>query len=163
MTQVSEPAAGGYRVKGWHVGAGISAFFALVFVFDGYFTWLAFKTFPGEVSTTPYEDGLAYNRTLAQGEAQARLGWRAMASAEQGLAVLEFEGPNGRPVEGLTISATLIRPATDSGRLTPAFKEAAPGRYEAPTGRIAGAWDLTAVATDAQGRTFRAQRRLTWP
>ncbi|MCW5759840.1 MAG: FixH family protein, partial [Phenylobacterium sp.] len=75
MSAADTPARPG--IRGWHVLAGVSAFFAVIIAVDASFAVLAIRTFPGQVSVTPYEDGLLYNRHIAQLEAQARLGWRA--------------------------------------------------------------------------------------
>lgn len=150
-------------IRGWHVLAGVSAFFAVVIGVDATFTVLAVRTFPGQVSVTPYEDGLLYNRRIARLEAQARLGWRAAAAAEPGQVALTFVDRSGRPLTGLRIAGTLERPATEAGRIHLAFDEVAPGRYAAPTGGIIGAWDLTAEAKAPSGGDFLAERRLTWP
>ena len=162
---VIRPAAGapGFRITGWHVLAGVAAFFAVVIGVDVLFTVLAVRTFPGQVSVTPYEDGLLYNRRIAQADAQAALGWRAAAGAEPGVVVVAVRDAESRPLGGLTVSGRLQRPATEAGRRQVRFLETAPGRYEATTGSISGAWDLTAEAVDAQGRRFVAERRLTWP
>lgn len=152
----------GFRLRGWHVGAGVCAFFAVVIGVDTAFTVMALRSHPGQVSVTPYEDGLLYNRHIAQMEAQARLGWRAAASAEPGRAVLEFRDPDGAAVSGLSLTATLKRPATEAGQLAPRFRETAPGRYEAAVGDVRGAWDLAAEARNAQGSVFATERRLTW-
>ena len=149
-------------LRGWQVGAGICAFFAVVIGVDTTFTVMALRSHPGEVSVTPYEDGLLYNRHISQMAAQSRLGWRASAAAEPGQVALEFRDAAGAPVTGLTIDASLKRPATETGRLAPRFRETAPGRYEAPTGAISGAWDLAATAQDARGERFETERRLTW-
>lgn len=156
-----EPRAG-FRLNGWHVLAMVVAFFAVVIGVDTTFTVMALKTFPGEVSVTPYEDGLLYNRHIAQLEAQARLGWRAAAAAEPGQVVLTFVDRDRRPLSGLAITGKLERPATETGRIDLRFEEAAPGRYVAAAGRIDGAWDLTANAKGATGGSFVAERRLTW-
>jgi nitrogen fixation protein FixH len=153
----------GFTIRGWHVLAGITAFFAVVVGVDATFTVLALRTFPGQVSVTPYEDGLLYNRRIAQLEAQERLGWRAAAAAEPGQVRLEFRDRDGGPLSGLAIVGRLERPATEAGRISLKFVEASPGRYIAPAGRIAGAWDLTADAKGASGGAFLAERRLTWP
>lgn len=153
----------GFRVTGWHVLAGVCAFFAVVIGVDALFTVLALRTFPGQVSVTPYEDGLLYNRRIAQVQAQAALGWRAAATTEPGVVVLFVQDAQGQPLRGLAVSGRLQRPATEAGRRQPKFVETAPGRYEAATGAIGGAWDLTAEALDARGRRFVAERRLTWP
>lgn len=152
-----------FEVRGWHVLVGVSAFFAVVFAVDVGFTVMAIRTFPGQVSVTPYEDGLLYNRHIAQVEAQERLGWRAAAGAEAGQVALRFQDRAGRPLTGLTIVGRLERPATEAGRLDLRFVEVGDGRYVAPTGRIAGAWDLTAHARGPSGGSFLAERRLSWP
>ena len=152
-----------FEVRGWHVLAGVSAFFAIVGAVDAGFTVMAIRTFPGQVSVTPYEDGLLYNRHIAQMEAQDRLGWNATADAEAGQVALAFQDREGRPLSGLTLTGRLERPATEAGRIVLRFAEAEPGRYLAPTGRVSGAWDLTAQAQGATGGSFVAERRLTWP
>lgn len=150
------------RMTGWHVLAAIVLFFAVVMGVDGVFTVMAVKTFPGAVSVTPYEDGLIYNRRIAQVEAQAKLGWRAAAAAKPGVVVLQVKDREGQPVRGLAASGKLERPATETGRVHLRFTETAPGTYEAPAGAIAGAWDMTAEARDAKGQLFTAERRLSW-
>lgn len=160
MTAMDTPARPGLR--GWHVGAGVCAFFAVVIGVDATFTVMALRSHPGEVSVTPYEDGLLYNRHISQMEAQSRLGWRASAVSEPGRIVLEFRDAADAPVTGLSLTATLKRPATETGKRAPRFRETAPGRYEAATGAISGAWDLAATAQDARGSRFETERRLTW-
>jgi nitrogen fixation protein FixH len=161
MSQAHAPS--GFRLTGWHVLAMIVGFFATVIAVDVTFTVLAVRTFPGEVSVTPYEDGLLYNRTLAQLAAQEKLGWRAAAAAEAGQVIVELRDRGGAPLSGLTLSGKLERPATEAGRKQLAFREVRPGLYAAAPGGLAGTWDLTAVATDGRGRRFEAERRLTWP
>ncbi len=156
------PAESGFRIRGWHVLAGMIGFFAVVIGVDVVFSVIAIRTFPGQVSVTPYEDGLLYNRKIAQLSAQERLGWRAAAAAEPGAVVVEMRDADGRPLSGLTVGGRLERPATEAGRIVLAFREASAGRYVARPGRLAGAWDLTAQAVDPQGRRFDAERRLTW-
>lgn len=160
----SEPdaVATGFQVKGWHVAAGVTAFFAVVITVDVSFAVLAYRTHPGQVSVTPYEDGLLYDRHIAQLQAQARLGWRATAQPRPGQLVLTYADASDRPIEGLTISARLERPATETGRITLKFRATAPGRYEASVGQLRGAWDLTTEARTRGNVAFIAERRLTW-
>ena len=156
------PASPRSGLIGWHFLAMIVSFFVVVVTVDGAFAFLALKTHPGEVSVTPYEDGLLYNRHIAQMDAQAQLGWRAAAGVEQGRLIFDVRDRTGRPLSHLAIAGKLERPATEAGRITPRFSEIAPGRYEADTRGLAGTWDLTASATDGQGHVFIAERRLTW-
>lgn len=157
------PSTPRFEVKGWHVFAGVSAFFAVIIAVDIVFMALALRTFPGQVSVTPYEDGLLYNRHIAQMDAQDRLGWRVSAESQAGSVVLTFQDRAGAPVGDLIVKGRLERPATEAGRMNLRFTEVAPGRYAAPTGNASGTWDLTAEAHGPQGATFQAERRLTWP
>lgn len=162
MTDLS--AHSGFRLGGWHVLAIIVGFFAVVFAVDAGFVVFAYRTFPGQVSSTPYEDGVAYNRKLAQMAAQARLGWTPVASVTADGAVrVEVRDAAGAPVRGLSLVGRLERPATEAGRLKPSFHEAEPGVYVARPGRLIGAWDLTVELTDKARNGFEAERRLTWP
>jgi nitrogen fixation protein FixH len=163
MTPVPILPRPGFQVRGWHVAAGVCAFFVVVIAVDASFAVMAYRTHPGQVSVTPYEDGLLYDKHITQQRTQERLGWRAAATAAPGMVTLEFADREGRPVQGLTVTAKLERPATETGRITPKFHEAAPGRYEAPVGSIEGAWDVSAEARDRSGAVFAAERRLTWP
>jgi nitrogen fixation protein FixH len=153
----------GFRLTGWHVLAMIVGFFAVVIAVDVAFAMTAVKTFPGEVSSTPYEDGLAYDRSYAQLQAQEKRGWRATAAAEPGAVLVQILDRAGRPLTGLAVTGELERPATEAGRRQLTFREAAPGRYVASAGSASGAWDFTAHAIDRNGVAFAADRRLTWP
>jgi nitrogen fixation protein FixH len=152
----------GFRIKGWHVLAAFVAFFAIVIAVDTGFVIMSIRSFPGQVSVTPYEDGLVYDRKLAQLAAQARLGWRATAAAEPDAVIVEMRDADGHPLKRLALSGKLERPATEAGRLTLQFHETSPGRYVAHPGRLSGTWDLTAVATGPVGERFEAERRLAW-
>lgn len=163
MTPVPILSRPGFQVRGWHVAAGVCAFFAVVIGVDMSFAVMAYRTHPGQVSVTPYEDGLLYDKHISQQRAQARLGWRATAAAAPGVVILEFADRGNQPVPHLAVTAKLERPATEAGRITPKFRETAPGRYEASVGGITGAWDVSAEARGPSGAVFVAERRLTWP
>ena len=152
-----------FRITGWHVLASMIAFFAVVIAVDVAFTVMALRTFPGQVSVTPYEDGLLYNKKLDQMAAQERLGWRASAAQEGGAVAIQMRDAQGAPLVGLTVRGRLERPATEAGKITLAFREIIPGRYVADARGLAGSWDLTLFAHDAHNNAFEAERRLTWP
>jgi nitrogen fixation protein FixH len=158
------PVRSRFQIGGWHVLAVVVGFFAIVIAVDVGFAVFAYRTFPGEVSSTPYEDGVAYNRKLAQMAAQGRLGWAPVATVTpDGTVRVEVRDQVGQPIRGLRLTGRLERPATESGRIVPTFREAEPGVYLARPGRLLGAWDVSLVLVDARGRRFEAERRLTWP
>lgn len=162
MTAGPKPARPPFSVKGWHVAAGVVAFFALVVGVDAGFLVMAYRTHPGQVAARPYESGLIYNAELQRLRAQDALGWRAGVEARvNGLEVLMLDR-DGQPLPGLKISVTLQRPATEQGRAEVALKERAPGQYSADK-PLSGAWDVRIEAVDGANRRFIAERRLTWP
>lgn len=162
MNASASPAKPPFVVKGWHVAAGVVAFFALVIGVDAGFLVMAYRTHPGQVAARPYEAGLIYNAELERQRVQDALGWRAGAEARpNGLDVL-MQDRDGHPLTGLKVSVTLQRPATEQGRAEVVLREEAPGRYGADRA-LSGAWDARIEAVDGAGRSFIAERRLTWP
>ena len=151
-----------YRMKGWHVAAGVVAFFAVVIGVDAAFMTLAYRTHPGQVAGKPYEAGLVYNKHLAQERAQARLGWRASAEARPEGVVVRLRDRDGLALAGLDVTATLERPATERGKTTLKLTETEPGRYAGQAPGLSGAWDTRIVARADGGQIFEANRRLAW-
>ena len=158
-----DPPRPGFRFTGWHFLAVIVGFFGIVVATDTAFVIQAVRTFPGEVASTPYEDGLAYDRTLAQQQVQAKLGWRATASAEPDSVAFEVRDRKGAPVAHLSVTGELERPTTEAGKIALTFRESRPGRYVAMATIPPGAWDFTGRATAGGGVRFNADRRMTWP
>jgi nitrogen fixation protein FixH len=152
-----------FRLTGWHVLAAVAAFFGVIITVDGLFIAAAYRTFPGQVSVTPYEDGLAYNQRMAQQRAQTALGWRVAVSVEAGGLAVEMTDKAATPVTGLALSGVLSRPATEAGRLPLTFAEVAPGRYETRVTPAPGGWDFMVTARAKDGAVVEAERRLTWP
>lgn len=153
-----------FTIKGWHVLAGLVAFFGLIIAVDSIFISLAYRTFSGEAAKNPYEAGLLYNRTLAQRRREAALGWSA--TIEEGandLLLVRVADRAGQPLEGLTVSGVLERPATTRGRRSVRFAAVSPGLYRAKAAPLDGAWDLHVTLRDANGALFEADRRLVRP
>jgi len=153
-----------FVLKGWHVLVAFLVFFGADIGINTVFMVSAYKTFPGETTLTPYEDGLAYNSALKQRRAQAALGWKLAAGVDAPDALrVEVVDRAGAPVRGLRVSALLQRPATEDGQRTATFKETAPGVYIARDGRLTGAWDVEVTAVNDRGDVAKADRRLYQP
>jgi nitrogen fixation protein FixH len=161
MTQQPAPVPPPFTVKGWHVAAGVVAFFAVVISVDTAFLITAYRTHPGQVAPKPYEAGLIYNAELERQRTQAALGWRAGAQANPGQLEVVMMDSSGLPLPGLEVSALLQRPATEQGRTELALTETAPGTYMTPTD-LAGTWDVRIEAENARGQNLIAERRLRW-
>lgn len=163
MSAPDQPTKAPFTVKGWHVAAGVVAFFAVVIGVDSVFLTLAYRTHPGQVAPRPYEAGLIYNAELERQRAQAALGWRAAAEARPDGVVVTMLDRDGTALTGLTVTAVLQRPATEHGRTSLSLTETSPGRYGASGADLSGAWDTRIEARHDGGPAFIAERRLTWP
>lgn len=158
MTAASPPAPKG-QITGRHVLVGVVLFFALVIAVDAVFMVLAYRTFSGQVASNPYEAGLAFNRTLAQRQREAALGWTAAVETRNGQTVIVgVRDAAGRPLDRLSLTGTLERPATETGRQVLAFTPMGGGRYQAAA-RLDGAWDLRATARTPKD-VFELEARL---
>ena len=163
MSASSTPPRTPFTIKGWHVAAGVVAFFVLVIGVDAAFLTLAYRTHPGQVAARPYEAGLIYNAELERLRVQEALGWRAALEARQNGVVVLFQDRDGQPLSGLKVTATLLRPATEQGRSVLTLTETVPGRYVGERVGLFGAWDTRVEAVGAAGQSFIAERRLAWP
>jgi nitrogen fixation protein FixH len=152
-----------FTVKGWHVAAGVVAFFALIIAVNSVFLTMAYRTHPGQVAPRPYEAGLIYNAELERQRAQTALGWRAAAEARADGVAVVMQDRDGAPLRGLTVTVTLQRPATEHGRTELTLTETAPGRYGGMKDGLTGVWDTRIEARGDSGPAFIAERRLTWP
>lgn len=150
-----------FTIKGWHVGAAVTAFFGLVIGVDAAFMMLAYRSHPGQVAARPYEAGLIYNAELERLRAQEALGWRAGVEARTGGLDVLLRDRDGRPLIGLRVTATLQRPATERGRTELSLNERAPGVYVADHA-LSGTWDARVEASGQGGQRLVAERRLTW-
>lgn len=150
------------RITGWHVLIGVVLFFATVIAVDIVFMVQAYRTFSGEVASNPYEAGLAFNRTLAQRQKEAALGWTASVETPAGkTVVVTVVDRANKPMDGLSLTGVLERPATEAGRQTLNFRSLGGGRYEAAA-QLDGAWDLRATARNAKDM-FEIETRLVEP
>jgi nitrogen fixation protein FixH len=170
MSARAEP---GFELKGWHVLLVVVGFFGAVIAIDVGMAVQAYRTFPGEVSATPYEDGLKFNATLAERATERSLGWKASIRATvvgaggnvnsgRTQLLVTIADRAGQSVRGLDLSGRLERPATESGRRQLKFVEIKPGIYQAFAPDSPGGWDLTLSGADRAGRPFEAQSRMTW-
>jgi nitrogen fixation protein FixH len=149
-------------ITGWHVLVAVVLFFGVVIGVDTLFMVKAYGTFSGEVASNPYEAGLAFNKTLALRRREAALGWTAkVVKAEGDSVVVRMVDKAGAPLDHLSLTGVLERPATETGRQVLDFKPVGDGRYQARA-RLDGAWDLRATARNGRDQ-FELETRLLEP
>lgn len=119
-------------------------FFAVIFVLDGIFVWIAIDTHTGVINENAYETGLAYNDVLARAERDESLGWNADISVEGGNTLnVALTDADKAGLAGAAVVAKLVRPTQGGHDFTVALFEGGTGVY---TGRadfpMAGQWDV---------------------
>lgn len=154
-------------LTGWHALTMIVGFFLIVMAVDIGMAVVAYRTHPGEVTAKPYEEGLAFNHTLARRREERALDWRAKVEASslgvgQMRVRVTIADRSGAAVRGLALKGVFERPATEAGRLSRAFVETGPGVYDTTVADVPGAWDMALTGHDRKGDPFDAQERLTW-
>lgn len=153
-------------INGRHVLAGLVAAFGLVLLANGTFVYLALSSWTGLSTDDPYRRGLAYNETLAAAAAQRALGWRAEIEATPtggGTARIaaRFVDRRARPLEDLTVTATLRRPTHEGYDRTFALPHGGAGRYAAEAALpLNGQWEVRIEARSPQGSQFEARERV---
>lgn len=155
------------QIKGWHVLAAMLSFFGAVIAVNVIFMVFAFNSFPGEDVRRSYLQGLAYNDTLAERQAQAALGWRAAAELRPSITGAELivimRDRDGAPLDRLTLSGELRRPADDSMDRALEFVSRGDGAYAAALGELPpGDWRLRARATDSDSGALDFESELPW-
>jgi nitrogen fixation protein FixH len=150
-----------------HVLAILLGSFAVVFAVNAYFVVMAVASFPGEEEAKSYAQGLRFNDTLRDRQAQAALRWRAAADLTKGggnAAVVELalRDASDHPLGDLTIAGALRRP-TDAALDRPVtFKAGEDGRYRAALpGLPAGQWELEVRAVRG-AQHLDINKRLIW-
>lgn len=152
----------GKPITGRHVLIMMVGFFAVTIGVNAVFITQAFRTFRGEDVPRSYVQGIAYNETLAAREAQAALGWTALADIDATSVRLMISDMSDTPVTGLALEGRMRHPADANRDLVLVFTETAPGEYLAVHNAPPGAWRLVA-ASAGEGPPFEIERAVWLP
>ena len=126
--------------------------FALIIAANGVLIWLATASFSGLDEEHAYESGLAYNRTLKDAAAIARLQWDAeletLREMDARVLILRLADSDGQPLTGLKIIGKMVRPTLANLDRDLSFEEVAPGNYHSlPLRDLAsGQWEARLIA-----------------
>lgn len=164
---MSNASSGEFRVTGRFVLFSLIAFFAVIFAVNGAMLSFALSTNSGGITTDPYRKGLKYNERIAADERQSELGWKsdiALDGKNKRLTV-KLTDREGKPLQGLTASATVGLAVTDRDDVVANLVETSPGQYEAPfnvadAGNFVADLEVKDTKEGTQGVVYRARRRL---
>lgn len=139
-------------------------FFALLFMFDGIFVYLATSTHTGVVTEQAYQKGVDYNETIAAVDAQNALGWQGeITYSADGLLNFKVQDDTAGTISGANVVAEVTRPTHNGVDFEQPLKEIAPGIYQAPVKfPLDGMWDVR-VYVSWQQKQFQTAQRIIVP
>ena len=155
----------GFRLKGWHVLAITVGFFALVMTVDVVMAVLAVKTFSGVQTEKPYESGLAFNKEIANANAQNARHWTVtenLVRNADGFVTLKstFKDDKGLAIGGLDITTTLKAPMDAKRDQVIVLNDRGGGLYDGTVEASAGQWDIETVAKQNNDVIYRSVNRV---
>lgn len=144
-----------WRFFPWYVAVGLVIVLAVNFTMS----YLAIRTFPGQVTDRGFANSNGYNEVLAAAARQEALGWSVVTGLSGGRPVLRLSGRDGAPLRDPQVTAIARRPLGDPTPVPLELEPTAPGRFETEMALPPGAWDVE-LAVVAEDGAFHAIRRL---
>ena len=142
----------------WFPWAMIGAL-GVVVVVNGGMIWAALHTFPGVAATDVFDASNHYDTVLAEAQREAAFGWTLQTAATTQRVTVALTDRGGAPLSGARVTATALRPLGPDHTTILAFRETAPGSYNAEAALAEGQWDLR-LAVTAGGNTLHMTRRV---
>ena len=129
----------------------ILAFFASFMLLLSGFAWIAFHTYPGEVTEDTYNKGIAYNTALSNAAAQENLRWKGVLQTMQKDnsidITFDLKDASGKLIDDAKVVARLTRP-TQAGHDVQMTLHYDKGMYSGTANlEWAGMWDIRISAT----------------
>ncbi len=161
----SETSTPGFRLTGGKVLAILIGFFVTVISVNFLMAYLAIHTFSGMQTEKPYESGLAFNRAIADAQAQDARGWSVSASVDRaadGTVAVKASLTDAAkaPLSGYAVTATLRSPIDAKRDHTITLSDDGNGVYSGQANGEAGQWDLEIMALLNEKPLFRSVNRV---
>ncbi len=127
--------------------------------------YIAIHTLPGTVSDKAYENGIAYNKSIAAGVKAAALGWTGVITYDQpaeGQIAFHYrlQDTKGDAVEGASVHLFLVRPVQKGMDRKATLQAEAGGNYSTTLDLPAtGVWDVHVSATRGN-ENFQSIQRI---
>ena len=135
-------------------------FFFIIFIFEGIFLYLAFKSWNGLATEHAYEKGLQYNKVIDVQKKQDQLALKGEIILENNLVKFTLTDINGNKIQNAEIEAIIRRPATEKYDFAVSLEELRKGVYrkyvEFP---MKGMWDIEIIAK-FEGKIYQQKERL---
>lgn len=157
------------RITGAWVLKAFGIGFGIVVAANAALLYFAITSWRGLETENAYEKGLAHNTVLADGQAQAGLGWTVavrfdrspnLGDARQGQLIISVRDAAGESVGGLNGRALVRRPIGTGDDWLVELEPAERGVYRAHLSLpAAGQWDVR-LELEGGPRPYRVRRRI---
>jgi nitrogen fixation protein FixH len=140
-------------------------FFVVLIAVNAVMVSFALNSWPGVESANAYEDGLAYNKTLADARRQDALGWRygfafKQAGAEAAHIEITLHDHDGLALTQAAVSARLVRPTSEGHDFDVEIPGDGTGRFAADVALpLPGVWEVRVAVAHPTG-TYRHVERI---
>lgn len=128
---------------GRHMLAVMIAFFGVVIAVNVVMATLAAKTFSGTVVDNSYVASQQFNRWLAEGRAQERLGWNARLAVGDDRHVQVALSDRTGPIDGAEVHAIARHPLGRAQDLAFSFRASGAGVYVSDRPLPVGRWHVS--------------------
>jgi nitrogen fixation protein FixH len=126
---------------GWHMTTILVVFFGIVMAVNFTMARMALGTFGGTVVDNSYVASQNYNRWLAEGDKQDKLGWKVKASLTADRFVVINVEQNGQPLQGVTAIGDALHPLGRAVDMPLTFKAMPDGKLKSTTALPIGRWN----------------------
>lgn len=146
----------------------ICGFFAVVFVANAVFLWLATDTWTGLAAENSYRKGVDFNQTLKRAASQRALGWTVETEfvsqgAAKGILRIFVSEADGVPINGREVSADFRRPVVEGLDFSSPLRAVGDGEYRAEIEfPAAGQWDVRLEISRPDSQPYLVETRI-WP
>ena len=130
------------KFTGWHMTAILVTFFGIVMAVNFYMARMAIGTFGGTVVDNSYVASQNYNRWLAEGDKQNKLGWTVKAALTEDRFVVIDIHQNGQPLQGATAVGDALHPLGRAVDMPLAFKATPDGKLKSTQALPVGRWNV---------------------
>ena len=130
------------KFTGWHMTAILVVFFGIVMAVNFTMARMALGTFGGTVVDNSYVASQNYNRWLAEGDKQNRLGWTVKAELTTDRFVVIDGQKNGLPLQATTAVGDALHPLGRAVDMPLTFKAMPDGKLKSTTALPVGRWNV---------------------
>lgn len=136
------------------------AFFAVIFVVDGIFVYMATSTHRGVVTDRAYQKGVDYNHTVAAEKSQRLLGWQGQIKLNDKALHFTLHDANDAPISDARVDVHLFRPTQAGMDRTIPLEAMGDGSYNTTLDLpLKGQWDARISATWKQ-QSYQIHKRI---